>query len=338
MSKFKNLDNINLLRALGIVLVVLRHSFAPFIGSWKLDYNFDFNYFVVGKYISTFSMPLFVCISGYTFGFLRIQLHKYRNFKEFIYKKYKRLLIPFLLLAPIYVITFNEVVSFKIFIRLLFNSPGHFWFLLMLFLVFSIFYLFEKKFREKIKFSIVFTSLLFCLYPLFGYLQIIPISNLCKYLPFFYCGYLFFLKQDKISNILKDRNLIIITTHLILFCSYIYLESIETKTILIKILTYYSILPLGILSICFLFSIFAFKKIDSKVLNNKLIKLINTNSYYIYIIHEPILKLYYLNNLGLLSNFKPILILLGFFSSMILSIFLSKILLKSKYGKLLVGA
>src|SRR5690554_1975209 len=111
-NTLRKIDNIDLLKAFAII-IVLRHSFAPYTGSWNFEvhYQYDEAANIIGKYISTISMPLFVFISGFIYSYLRNYLNKYDSFSNLLKKKTKRLLIPYLILAPLYLLTFLEVTS-----------------------------------------------------------------------------------------------------------------------------------------------------------------------------------------------------------------------------------
>jgi len=119
MQKEINIDNLGILRLFALALVVLRHSFAPFTGIWQLEIDFAENESarIIGNYISTISMPLYVFISGLLFSFLRNKLNKYQTLEILVTKKIRRLIIPYLFFAPIYIyffMDFNNLIEFMI--------------------------------------------------------------------------------------------------------------------------------------------------------------------------------------------------------------------------------
>ncbi len=337
----KNIDNLNILRCIGILLVVLRHILVPFVSdAWPLETNYSHNIYLVifGKYVSSFSMPLFVFISGFIFSYLRIKLKKYETTKIFIQKKLKRLIVPFIILAPIYIVVFLDVNNILDFLFFLQYSPGHFWFLIMLFIIFFIFYQFENFFRYKIKYGIIITLLLFVFYPVFAYLKIMPLANTCKYLPFFYMGYLFYCHDALIEKYILNKKILFFFSHLFLFsiCLY-FLQLNSIENLLKKIIRFYYILPLGILATLILYIYLTnIKKINNTILKNIVLN-INQNSYYIYIIHQPVLIIYYNSELISKSPY-PLIISFGFLISIIISILISKILNRFRYGRMLIGA
>ncbi|WP_282133257.1 acyltransferase family protein [Cellulophaga baltica] len=337
----KNIDNFNILRCIGISLVVLRHTLVPFVSdAWPLETIYNHNQYLVifGKYVSSFSMPLFVFISGFIFSYLRINLNKYKTTKIFIQKKIKRLIVPFVILAPIYILVFYKVESISDFLFYLQYSPGHFWFLIMLFIIFIIFYQFEDFFKNKIKLGIIVTLSLFILYPIFAYFKVMPIANTFKYLPFFYMGYLFYYHDIIIEKHILNKKKILLFAHLILFSASLYfLQFNSNESIFNKIFGFYHILPLGILATLILYTCFAnIQKLNNAIMNNIVLN-INQNSYYIYIIHQPLLIVYY--NSELISNSPYLLIIpLGFLISVIVSILISKILNRFLLGRMLIGA
>lgn len=99
-SQTAHLQNIEILRSVSIVGVVLYHSFCP----WLLDWNwiesparpilsYLFNGVMIGR------MPLFFSVSGYLFAYLFVEAGKYQNFFSFVKNKLRRLLLPCLLFS-----------------------------------------------------------------------------------------------------------------------------------------------------------------------------------------------------------------------------------------------
>ncbi|TLP70629.1 acyltransferase family protein [Maribacter sp. ACAM166] len=145
------IDDLDVLRAFAILLVVLRHCFSPYMGSWPVSAFYDHNIFadITGKYISTISMPLFVFISGFLFSYLRNNLKKYPNFTVLLKKKTARLLRPYFILAPLYIVLFIDFNSTFGFLKQIWEGAGHLWFLLMIFTIFMLFHPLESYFKIK---------------------------------------------------------------------------------------------------------------------------------------------------------------------------------------------
>ncbi|WP_242861611.1 acyltransferase family protein, partial [Candidatus Arthromitus sp. SFB-turkey] len=83
-----NLIEFNYLRAIGIFLVVLGHSF-PYID----ETNFQL-YKYIHSLIYSFHMPLFIMISGF-FAYKILTINSFKQYKLFISSKFKKLMIPY---------------------------------------------------------------------------------------------------------------------------------------------------------------------------------------------------------------------------------------------------
>ena len=337
----KTLDHMNLLRVFGISIVVLRHTFAPFTNSWKISEFYDYNIIAdfIGRYISTLSMPLFVFISGYIYSYLRNSLKKYGTYKVLTHKKIRRLLIPYLFFALIYNYFFLEFDSLKTYLIHLWFGSGHLWFLLMMFILFLLFYPFEKYFKNNIRNGFIIAIVLYMLVLPMHYLNLNPIAHVFKYFVYFYMGYLFSINSLKVLTFLKDKSIILFVIHLLIFIGYFFAIK-STSNLYITVIIDQTLLILGILSICFVYSALDVLFTKQKNLINKynfIIKSVNTNSYYIYIFHQPILKIFF-GYVFIQELYIPITVVSAFLLSFILSLIISKVLLKFKAGQLLIGS
>jgi fucose 4-O-acetylase-like acetyltransferase len=335
-----NIDSIDHLRFLGILLVVLKHSFSPYIqNEWAISKYYVSNIILtdIGIYISEFSMPLFVFISGFIYAYLRLYLKKYPTFKILLVKKTKRLLVPYLILAPLYVYFFVDYNSVGEFFYFLIDYPGHFWFLIMLYLVFIAFYLAEEYFKTHTLKSLIIITLIFFCYPYFSYMYFEPIANLLKFLPFFFTGYVFYQKNHIIDAFLKNKFWVILLIHTILFVEYILFSYFNTGYLFSKINHYFTLLPMGILSICLVYIIFSQVVGQKSKKRSKIIDTVNKNSYYIYIFHQPLLMLFFKNEF--IRHSHPIFVILsGFLMSVCVSLLLSEIFMNFKIGRVIIGA
>lgn len=178
----------NYLRAIGIFLVVLGHSF-PYID----ETNFQL-YKYIHSLIYSFHMPLFIMISGF-FAYKILTINSFKQYKLFISSKFKKLMIPYFTISfltiPIKLILnkFSEraVVLSEVLIDIFlypWNNPIiFFWFIYVLFLIF----LFSPLIVKMNKYIVL---------SLFFVLSIIPIKNIqfmgitttLKYSIFFFIG------------------------------------------------------------------------------------------------------------------------------------------------------
>ena len=334
------IDNVDLLRVFGIGIVVLRHCFMPFTGSWGFDdlYPYSNTANIFGKYISTISMPLFTFISGFIYSYLRNYLHKYSSYSILIKKKIKRLVVPYLIISPLYIYFFLEYNSAIDFLKYLWTGgAGHLWFLSMIFTVFLVFYPLEPYLRKNIKWGIILVLFLFSLNPITWYIGIPVLAKFFKYLPFFYLGYLFYYKNKLILKYINGKFWYFFLLHLLLFFGLLYLPNYIENRIINILIAHFKLIPLGFLSITFIF--ISFNKLDRE-LPNKFrlpVKFINKNSYYIYLIHQPLLILLF--ELKFMQSLPALaVIIISFTFSFIISLALGEVIMKFKIGRIIIGA
>ena len=326
-NKKININDLNSLRVFALSMVILRHSFAPFLGSWGLDqiYEQSDQTKIIGEYVSTISMPLYVFISGVLFSFLRNSLNKYPNYRILIQKKTKRLIRPYLIIAPLYIFFFTDISSVSEFLIKFWKGAGHLWFLLMIFTVFLIFYPLEKYFKKNALKGFLIMIGLYFINPIVWYIGAYPISLAFKYITFFYVGYFFFFNSVEILNFLNKKLFLLIFSH-----SY----DTHNLTSWFQVLTF---LPMGILSVSFIFILFSKMTYKKSIHINSSVKNINDMSYYMYIFHQPLLMLFF--TLPFLTEWKnPFVIIISFLFVFITSLILGNIIMSFKIGKKLIGA
>lgn len=199
---------ISFLQSFGIILVVLGHT------------NNTEGTFYLRDLIYTFHMPLFVFISGYLLKFTNPNLNEI-NLKEFVKKKIKRLLIPYVVISTLaYIPKFilNKFAvrpvqfSLKSYIEgLVFpwdNPIIFFWFLPTIFLIMLVFIFLNKMMKNKIEY-IVIISLFFNLISIyFNNIKFLNISGVLNYLLFFTLGIFYCNKEEKINGYLNKYNFI----------------------------------------------------------------------------------------------------------------------------------
>lgn len=333
------IDSLESLRVFAISIVVLRHVFSPYNGAWKISEFYMSNpaIEIISNYISSISMPLYVFISGFLYSYLRNELNKYNTYLILIKKKIRRLLVPYLILAPIYIVFFLDFSTTKEFVQLLLEGPGHLWFILMIFITFLIFYPLETIFKKKFKKGLAIILLMFLIGPIFYILGIPIISKVCEYIPFFYLGYLFYYKNDTILKFIEKKFWFFFIAHILLFTIYTILPDFLNNQLIINLYDYYKLILIGLLSVTFVFILFTKTKSIKSRKNDKYINLVNKNSYYIYIIHQPILEILFGTKL---FQELPIMIVISvaFIISFFCSMILGNIIMNFKLGKALIGA
>lgn len=280
MSESKILNYISFLQFIGPILVIIGHAMNG------LEYNSILN--PIKDWIYIFHMPLFFFISGYLFCYKNGLEGK--GYKQFIKKKFLRLMFPYLTLNIIFIIpkflvaTFiNDQVEFslKYFIYIILtpraNIWGHLWFLFALFLVYMISPIFDfvRKKKNKIYRSIliVFCIIIFVIRPL--HTDMFAINDLQKDLLFFVIGMLFaYISIIKIKEKMnKGKILLLFFIDLILTAVWGANKDIMIIQLLIGIIT---ISILFILPIVF-------------DINKKFIMKQANYSFAIYIMHWPVI-------------------------------------------------
>mgnify|MGYP003375464251 CR=1 FL=1 len=195
------------LRAIGIILVVLGHSF-PFIDSMEILNSHIYKY--IHSLIYSFHMPLFIMISGF-FGTKILKINSFKEYKAFISDKFQKLIIPYLTISvftiPIKFIlnkfSQREIVLSDIVKDVLlypWNNPIiFFWFIYVLFLIF----VFSPIIAKLNKYLVLITFLIFSIFPIKN-IELMGISTILKYSIFFFIGV--YSREFYINNRMKILN------------------------------------------------------------------------------------------------------------------------------------
>ena len=144
MMNDKRLSNCSFIKTVLMILVILYHSCVFWTENWWSDLpvfrSVILNY--LSLYLNSFHVYAFTLVSGYVFSF-KVLNNGYRNFWPFLINKAKRLLIPYLFVmivwvAPISAILFKWNIGYLVKKYILCVDPSQLWFLWMLFGVFAI--------------------------------------------------------------------------------------------------------------------------------------------------------------------------------------------------------
>lgn len=228
MKSKKYYEELTILKGIAIILVVLGHSFS-FTGFNILDNNILNRY--IHDSIYSFHMPLFFMIAGFF-----TNNHEDNLNKKFYVSKIKRLLIPYIFINIVDAIPrhlFNDLVNNKSnsIERIIFYSGAATWFVYTLFIVFLIFPVIEKYIIKKDKYYLVGITLLFLnLFEIGTTVKIFTIDRLVYMSFYFYIGYLLKVHYEKISDLVKEYNIIyIIVIILSILCGNFYNKFLLTK-------------------------------------------------------------------------------------------------------------
>lgn len=109
--------------------------------------------YVAQIFIPNANMPLFTAISGFVYSYLYNCKGKYRDFRQVLQSKVKRLVIPYIILGPIVVMT---IFDWEL-ISIVKGEAHHLWYCLMLFWCFVFIQIYHRL-NTFFKILVVFTS------------------------------------------------------------------------------------------------------------------------------------------------------------------------------------
>lgn len=132
------LYEISIIRPLIIFLLVVYHSLCVFTGGWTPPECVPKNslYWWLGHLISGFRIETIAFVGGYVFSFQCVELAKRKGFPAFAWKKFKRLIIPCFAFGIIYFFLYRfnpDRFTLHVAFWRVANGIGHLWFLPMLF-------------------------------------------------------------------------------------------------------------------------------------------------------------------------------------------------------------
>lgn len=136
--KKKLLYEISVVRPLIIFLLVVYHSLCVFTGGWTPPEGVPANavYWWLGRLISGFRIETIAFVGGYVFCYQCVELSKRQGLPAFVWKKFKRLIIPCFVFGIVYYLLFRfnpARFSWNVAFWRVANGIGHLWFLPMLF-------------------------------------------------------------------------------------------------------------------------------------------------------------------------------------------------------------
>lgn len=180
---------IDFLKVVTLILVVIGHNkyIIPNNDNEIIRYIFT----GINPVIYSFHMPLFFILSGIVYK-ICLNNGKYTSFTYLLSKKYHRLIVPFFVTSifivfPIYFLTNNSNQSLiNIFIQTItVQNAQHLWFILDLFLIFTVLYYPIKYLKAYILLP------LFLFFYIESYhFDIIIVQRLLTYIVWFYIGFL----------------------------------------------------------------------------------------------------------------------------------------------------
>ena len=201
------LNDVMIMRPIVIFLLIVTHSFTMYTGgAWSLPYGIHEvqAYGEITHIAFSFMLETFVFISGYLFGMQ--QQRRQKPFIAFLLKKLQRLVLPGIVFSTLYIACFNrgKLNSGGVILEIL-NGAGHLWFLPMLFCCFIMAYgINTVKGHDNLKLALCFImSLCSDLLPQL----VFRINNACYYILFFYLGMYVYPIRNKIVEKLNIQNI-----------------------------------------------------------------------------------------------------------------------------------
>ena len=279
------------LRVIAILLVVIGHSIIIFDPNWTIFVTKNENefFYFLKQFINIIQMPIFIMISGYLFV---KSMSKYKNVGNLIVDKFKRIIVPFIMIALFWLIPIRWFVGYapyvnsgflqtlkKVFVGI---DSGHLWYLPTLYVIFIVVYLLNriKPTKEKNKvFHFMILVLLWGISIFSGkVINVMFLPTICEYLFYFYVGFL--AGKRELQPKITRTTIIMFGTFLIASIIIVFgVKNIYAKNILRSITAVLGTYSLYCLTL--------------KIKSNSFIEKIDKNSFAIYLLHSPILYIMY---------------------------------------------
>lgn len=338
----KKLYDVVVLRSFAIVMVVAYHAYGLMYWGFvpKMTERFKDLYYVVNEYVVNFRMPLFVFISGYLFSFLEHERGKYPTFMALLKNKFKRLIVPYLIFASIYIMTI-EGGDWK---TLMSGDCGHLWFITMLFWCFISMRLFSMiPWSRNRNFSMVLLILSFIIsFVDAPNVNFLGVKNLSEWFFWFCLGYTISPYRDQLFSYLSRKSVWLLVFALVYILELLYtmkfVESAEQRSGFMR-LAHLCI----VLLICYATN-WAINRFSKKWYDNIVFKELNRTSYGIYVLHfwlQQYLISYPMKRLLHMEAFAEehaiVFPFLFFIVSLMASYIGAKIMLKTRIGRFLIG-
>ena len=338
----RSLRNCNFIKTLLMISVVLAHATLWWGGEWFTSVACPEVLAVlpqIGSYLCSFNIYCFALISGYLFYHLKIERNAYQGYGSFLWKKVKRLMIPYFFITTVWIMPisfFFHHYDFKTILLYYYLGTGgeQLWFLLMLFWVFLFFYPLAH-FSDKHPIYGGMIALLFYGVGLIGghFLpNVYQVFTGCDYAIFFYLGFL--LRKYGFSKLNKVPSLVWVAVQIGMYVGVYFFSRSGFEGFIFKALN------IGLNFILHIFGALSFflvlQKLGSRIRwDNKVMRFIGERSMVVYELHQQIVFfcIYFLN--GLIPPYVHALI--NFLIAFSLSLGIASLLLLWNPTRFLVG-
>lgn len=339
----KKLYDVVVLRSLATVMVVAFHAYGMMYWDNFPDTTKEYKdlYYGINQFVLNFRMPLFVFISGFLFSYLEQEKHKYPTLKALFNNKFKRLIIPHIVFAAIFMLTTEMDFSLKVIIS---GWCAHLWFIACLFWCFLCTRLSSLiPYSHSITFKAILLTLsfiaLFISFPKIGFLGI-------QYFPewffWFYLGYTISPYRNRLYDYINNRKywlLIFIAVYSVeLSYTIRFVESEEERS------GFMHFAHLAITLFIWFVTNWCIKNSSKAWYESTIFNELNRTSYGIYVLH------YWIQTMLVSSTIKQLLQMdvlaknhvilfpfLFFITTLTASYIGAKLLLKTKVGRFLIG-
>ncbi len=334
------LSNCYFVKTILMLCVVFYHSMVFWTGNWFVDgpvYTSSvLKYFAL--WLNSFHTYGFTLVSGYLFYYLKFEKGKYNSFLPFLFNKAKRLLVPYVFSAVVWVIPISSVFYQFDFMTIVKNyilgtSPSQLWFLLMLFHVFMVAWVLSDWLVKHDNHGVVVPIVLYGLGILGSQFvwNIAAIWTACRYFMFFWIG--FQIRRHKTLIVRKAPVWLYILTDILIFLLYQY--TTKQDGILFRLLSLGVGCMLNILG-----SIMAFVVLQKLALwvswkEKPKFLYLTERSMPIYLFHQQLIYIliYWFN--GWIHPYIHVLV--NFIAATVGSVFITNLLLKIKVTRTLIG-
>lgn len=341
MDKDGELRQVNTLKTVMMFFVVLYHSLlASCQNGWGgINYPLHGSTFVqyIAAWLNMFHTQTFAFASGYLFYMLRYELGRYRTPQMDIKKRFKRLMVPFIVVSIFWALPAQLLAygfSWDIILKgfILQSAPAQLWFLPMLFYLFIIFYLFSDHFVKLPVWEILLLYAVLYVGKIwigkYIPLGLFQISSTIEYSLYYYLGFIF--RRNKIQTLPAKQVASFCFAAGILAVGYIYLTTGRASNFTLDVIR-----PV-VCSVQIYAAVGIGKAFQIECLaNKKWFNRFSVNSMGIYLFHQQIL---YLMMRVLCGLPKILFVPLSFSIALAFSNFLTIVLKKSNIGRAIVGA
>ena len=342
--KDEELKNSDAIKALMMLIIVFYHCCCCRTGGGILPTALlepkIISYFfkLIIDFCSSFQNQTFVFVSGYIFSFVLNERQSYVSFNEFIGKKARRLLIPFMFILlfwqiPIRLLICDQSSTQIIHDCVLASNPDQLHFILMLFWVFVIAWFVVPIWNNK---PYISCAVLIGVYYLGSFVDIYAtdyfrLLETCKELLFFFMGYsIRFFDCKKIRNIRMPIWAFLWAVFFIL-SEIMQLIKMPGYTVAKEIIC----LPLHIVAVLSVFFILNKAVTYFNLNNNSFFIMLSKRMMGIYLLHQQLIYLVVLMLGGKINSI--LLVLVSFVVTTVISFIITSILLRVKVTRTLIG-